>query len=174
MRKKLLALLLSLPLALISLAACTDEYILNEKTFFKVMTNMLYFPENYVGKSIEVDLFMYSLTDIYGVEYNCAVRKCASGIGCTCGNDTVIGFIIEYDGYLPEARNQSDDTADKAWVHFKGQLKSSEKTAVEIHAYDENGEVIEGTSETVEFLVFCVSEATEIEDWSNLSYYVVN
>lgn len=174
MRKKLLTLLLIIPLALASFAACSDEYILNETTFFKVMTNMQYYPENYVGKNIEVDLFMYSLADIDGNVYDCAVRKCSSGVGCTCGNDTVIGFIIEYDGYLPEARNQSDDTNDKAWVHFKGQLKSAEKTAVRINSYDSDGNVVEGAYETVEFLVFAVEEATEIEDYSNLAYYVVN
>ncbi len=172
--KKLLTLLLLIPLALMALAGCSNEYILNEKTFFKVMTNMLYFPENYVGKTIEVDLFMYSLSDVYGNEYNCAVRKCSAGVGCTCGNDTVIGFIIEYDGYLPEARNQSEDSNDKAWVHFKGQLKSSEMTNVTINSYDSDGNVVEGAYETVSFLVFVVEEATEIEDYSDLAYYVIN
>ncbi|MCD8308851.1 MAG: hypothetical protein LUD19_03265 [Clostridia bacterium] len=173
LKKRALKIALLLVAALCLLCGCdTSEYILNEDTFFLVMTNMQYYPGQYVGKTIEADLFMYTVTDIYGNEYQCAVRKCSSGYGCNCGADTVIGFVLEYDGELPEPKNQSEDTNDKAWVHVRGTINSAEFPDITIHSYDSDGNVIEGANETLKMLVLYAEEVTEIEDYSGLSYYV--
>ncbi|MBO4594281.1 MAG: hypothetical protein J5697_01095 [Clostridia bacterium] len=152
-------------------ACAPNEYILNEKTFFKVMTNIQYYPEQYLGKNVEFDCFTYSLTDVEsGAEYVCGVRKCSSGYGCTCGRDTVIGFILKYDGDIPAPTNQSEDSADKTWVHIKGRLSGAEKTKVSVYAY-ENGEIT-GRKEEITFLSFDVSSISLIEDYSGLNYFV--
>lgn len=147
------------------------EYVLTEKTFFKVMTNIQYFPEQYLDKNIEFDAFTYSLTDAEsGEKYICVVRKCSSGYGCNCGNDTVIGFILSYDGDIPEPKNQSEDTNDKAWVHVKGKLSGTDKTDVKVYAY-ENG-VPTTRKETIQFLSYSAQSVDLIEDYSGLNYYV--
>lgn len=157
----------------LSLAGCgkQTEYILNETSFFLVMTNMQYYPEQYDGATIEYDCFTYSLTDINGENYICGVRKCSSGYGCTCGNDTIIGFILEYDGDLPAPKNQSEDGNEKTWVHLKGKLKSAEKTTVTIYAYKDGKPDYENT-EKILFLVFSVESCAVVEDYSSLHYYV--
>ena len=56
MKKKLLPLLI-LPIFLIG---CTSQksYVLNESTFFLVMTNIQYYPEEYVNKDLTFDSFI--------------------------------------------------------------------------------------------------------------------
>lgn len=148
-----------------------NEFVLNEKTFFKVMTNIQYYPETYEEKYIEFDCFTYAITDVEsGKEYICGVRKCSSGYGCNCGQDTVIGFILDYDGEIPAPKNQSVDGAEKTWIHVRGKLSSATKTGVKVYAY-ENGAVTD-RKETIEFLTFNAETLSLVEDASNLNYYV--
>lgn len=157
--------------AILSGAGC--DHVLNERTFFKTMTNMLAFPSSYMGSEIELDCFVYELTDVEsGKEYTLGVRKCSSGVGCTCGNDTIIGFILDYDGAIPAARNQSEDTNDKAWIHIAGKLKSDTPETIAIAAYT-NG-VPNGSTEYIRMFRFAVSSLSEIEDYSSLAYYVTD
>lgn len=149
------------------LCACgkPGKYNLTENTFFLVMTNMQYYPAQYVGADIEFDAFTYELTDINGEKYICVVRQCSAGYGCKCGKDTVIGFLIEYDGQIPAPRNQSTPDNDKTWVHVKGTLPNDEKTDIQIYAID-------GAVETITFLSFKAETLEIIEDYSGLHYYV--
>ena len=157
---------------LCSFPACVPkEYVLNEKTFFKVMTNIQAYPEQYLDKNLEFDCFTYSLTDVSsGKEYICGVRKCSSSYGCTCGKDTVIGFILNYEGEIPAPRNQSEDNTDKTWVHLRGSLSGAEKTEITVYAYDNGG--ITDRKERISFLSFTVSSVSVIDDYSGLNYYV--
>ncbi|MBQ7712886.1 MAG: hypothetical protein IJT69_03610 [Clostridia bacterium] len=158
----------------ICLAACggSDRYDLTEETFFYGMTTMQLYPEEYVGKAISFDCFTYRLTDVAGVDHLCGVRKCSAGYGCNCGKDTIIGFILDYDGVIPEPRNQSEDTPDKSWIHVEGSVASAEREEIVIHAYDAAGQIDEGKTETVVFYHFAVTTLTVIEDYSGLAYYV--
>ena len=157
----------------VTFASCGPrDYVLDENTFFTVMTNIQYFPENYLKSNIEFDCFTYELKDVNGKSYMCGVRKCSSGVGCTCGNDTIIGFVLEYDGELPTPIKQSEDTIEKAWVHLSGKVKSAEKIKIEIHSYLPDGSVDPNKTEIIEFLVFAVDSCEVIEDYSNLHYYV--
>lgn len=170
--KKIASAVCFLCAGILCLTACsnTDSYHLTESTFFRVMSNMLYYPTQYLGKDISLDCFVYEIEDAEtGEKYVCGVRKCSSGYGCTCGNDTIIGFILEYDGKIPAARNQSEDTSDKAWIHIEGQLVDAEKKYVSVHSYA-NGKPTE-TLEKIYFYCFAVNTLTEI-DGSNLQYYV--
>ena len=165
--------ILSLIFILFTNSSCGgNEYVLNEETFFLVMTNMQYYPEQYVDKPIEYDCFTYDLTDTDGNVYRCGVRKCSAGYGCKCGKDTVIGFILDYGGEIPEPKNQSEDTPDKTWVHIKGTVASAEKTKIKVYAYGEDGEIDYSTVENIEFLSFKVEALTAISDYSGLNYYV--
>ena len=154
--------LLSIPFLL---SGCSKNYDMNESTFFLVMTNIQYYPEEYIGKDISFDSFTYKLTSTQGDDYLCVVRKCSSGFGCKCGKDTIIGFIVDNDLGLPEPKNQYDDTNEKAWVHIVGQIKSVEKTEFEI--YNANNE-----PEPVQFLNLEIKDFSIIDDYSNLHYYV--
>lgn len=154
--------LLSIPFLL---SGCSKNYDMNESTFFLVMTNIQYYPEEYIGKDISFDSFTYKLTSTQGDDYLCVVRKCSSGFGCKCGKDTIIGFIVDNDLGLPEPKNQYDDTNEKAWVHIVGQIKSTEKTEFEI--YNANNE-----PEPVQFLNLEIKDFSIIDDYSNLHYYV--
>ena len=107
-----------------------------------------------------------------GEEYTLGVRKCSSGVGCTCGNDTIIGFILDYDGSIPAAKNQSEDTNDKAWIHIAGKLESETPETIAIAAYT-NG-VPNGQTEYIQMFRFSVSSLTAIEDYSSLAYYVTD
>lgn len=172
--KKLLQKLAIVTFTIIStvcaLTGCSKDYFLTETSFFKAMTNMLYYPENYLNSTIDLDCFVYEITDVKtGVEYVCGVRKCSSGYGCTCGNDTIIGFILLYDGDVPAAKNQSEDTNDKTWIHIKGTLVDAVKTYVNVYSYVD-GVATEDT-EQIYFYTFNVEELTEI-DGSGLAYYV--
>ena len=178
MTKKLrmTALLLALCLCL-SAAGCGSggeekSWVLDEETFFLVMTNMQYYPEQYLGAKIEYDCFTYALEDVDGVTHLCGVRKCSSGYGCTCGSDTIIGFILESDSELPAPKNQSEDSNDKTWVHLSGELKSAEKETVTIHAYLADGTVDPDKTEQIVFLVYSVDSCSLIDDPSGLHYYV--
>ena len=171
--KRIVALLLT-AVMMAALPACggTKDYVLDEETFFLVMTNMQYYPEQYLGSRIEFDCFTYELTSVDGKSYLCGVRKCSSGYGCTCGNDTIIGFLLSSDEAIPEPKNQSEDTNDKTWVHLVGTLQSAEKKTVTIHAYRSDGTVDPSTTEDIVFLVFNVSSCELINDYSGLHYYV--
>ena len=171
MKKAIVILLLILVVLLAACSQKTDGYVLDEKTFFLVMTNVQYYPAQYVGKNFVFDGFVYDLEDIDGVHHTCIARKCSAGYGCTCGKDTIIGFVIRYDGDLPAPRNQGDDTNDKAWVHCKGQVASATKQDIKVYAYS-NGEIDYNTIETISFPVFNLESFSEIEDYSALHYYV--
>lgn len=155
-----------------SSCAGNKEYVLNEKTFFLVMTNMLYYPEQYENKNIELDCFTYDLTDVDGVSYRLGVRKCSAGYGCKCGKDTVIGFILVCSEEIPAPKNQSEDTIEKTWIHLIGKIASAEKKKIKIYAYDQSGAIDKTKTETIEFLTFNVQKITLITDYSGLSYYV--
>ena len=171
MKKCLVLCMIFLTAVCLSACGASDRYDLTEETFFLVMTNMQYYPEQYVGKTVTYDSFTYRLTDVEGKEYMCGVRKCSSGYGCNCGKDTIIGFILDYDGVIPEPKNQSEDTSDKTWIHLEGTLPSAKKDEIKIYAY--NGDEIDyDTVETVVFYHFAVSSLTPIEDASGLAYYV--
>ena len=99
------------------------------------------------------------------------MRKCTAGFGCKCGKDTVIGFILNYEGNIPSPKNQYEDTNDKSWIHITGKLTSIEKTPIEINSYDSEGNILEQT-EVVEFLSFDISSLETITDYTNLAYFV--
>ena len=164
LKKKLFPLLV-IPFLLVGCSKEQKEYVLNESTFFLVMTNIQYYPEDYVGKNITFDCFTYELLTTENETYLCGVRKCASGFGCKCGKDTIIGFIMEKDIGLPEPKNQYENTNDKAWIHVTGQLETDEKTTFKIFGAD-------NSEEEVQFLSFKVESFSLIEDYSNLHYYV--
>ncbi len=170
--KKILCIFLAIASLFCSACAKKKEYILTEDTFFLVMTNMQYYPEQYVNCTIEYDCFMYELTDVNGEKYTCGVRKCSSGYGCTCGQDTIIGFILDYAEELPAPRNQSEDSNEKTWIHLKGTLKDAKKTEITIPAYLPSGELDGDKTETISFLVFSVENYELIKDYSKLHYYV--
>ena len=156
--------LLCIPFLLTSCGEA-NSYVLNESTFFLVMTNIQYYPEEYVNKDITFDCFTYELTSISGENYLCAVRKCSSGFGCKCGKDTIIGFIVSQNLGLPAPKNQYENTNDKAWIHITGQIESIEKTEFSIYGAD-------NSTEQVAFLSFRIDEFSLIDDYSNLHYYV--
>lgn len=174
--RRFLALVLMIGMACVLLTGCqsskAQDYVLNEDTFFLVMTNMQYYPEQYLESNIEYDCFTYELEDVDGQTYICGVRKCSAGFGCTCGKDTIIGFILNYDGELPAPRNQSEDTVEKTWVHLNGKLQSTDKTTITIHSYLEDGSIDPDNTEQIQFLVFDVESYELIEDYTNLKYYV--
>lgn len=169
MKKRLLCLLLLCGL----LAGCgTRDYVLTESNFFLIMTNMQFYPQQYLGSEIELDCFTYALKDVHGQRYICGVRKSSAEYGCTCGKDTIIGFLLQYDGQLPEPRNQSTDDGDKTWLHLRGRLAGEQKQDIEIHAYLPDGSQDPENTETISFLSFQVDDWSPIEDASGLQYYV--
>lgn len=172
MKKYKLIALFAMLFILFSSCGNNSGYLLGEDNFFLVMTNMQYYPQQYVGKDIDFDCFTYDLADIDGKTYRCGVRKCSSGYGCQCGKDTVIGFLLDYDGEIPVPKNQSEDTVEKSWIHVKGTVKSSEKTKIKVYALDADGNEDRDTIEYIEFLTFKVEELDIIEDYTNLKYYV--
>ena len=163
-----LAIILLLIVLCCSLTACFDGVIV-ENQFFHVMTAIQYYPSDYMDMTLEFDCFTYELVDVKENSYICGVRKCSSGYGCVCGNDTIIGFVLEYDGVLPEPKNQSEDTNDKTWVHLSGKLKSTDKIEIEIYSYTD-GKIDLSKTEKIQFLVFVVDSCEIIEDYSNLNY----
>ena len=171
MKKASLALLILL--LILSLFACREEsrVDLTERTFFYGMTTINMYPEEYYGKEISFDCFTYRLTDVDGVDYMCGVRKCSAGYGCKCGKDSVIGFILDYEGEIPEPKNQSADTADKTWIHVEGTLASKEAQEIKLYAF-ENDTVNYEKQETVLFCRLTVTSLTLIEDASGLAFYV--
>ena len=167
MNKRLLLLIPSL----FALVGCENNCNITESTFFLVMTNIQYYPEEYVDKEITLDCFTYNVKDVNNKEYLCGVRKCTAGFGCKCGKDTVIGFILNYEGNIPSPKNQYEDTNDKSWIHITGKLTSIEKTPIEINSYDSEGNILDQT-EVVEFLSFDISSLETIMDYTNLAYFV--
>ena len=171
--KKLIVILLLLCVCA-SLFACggKDKVDLTEDTFFYGMITIQMYPDEYIGKKISFDCFTYRLEDVEGNEYLCGVRKCSAGYGCKCGKDSVIGFILEYDGEIPEPKNQSVDTNDKTWIHVEGTLATAELTELEVFAYTEDGQIDTSWRDYVVFCTFSVSSLSLIEDYSGLAYYV--
>ena len=159
------SLLFLLPAFLLNSCSGPSSYVLNESTFFLVMTHIQYYPEEYINKDITFDCFTYELESISGETYLCAVRKCSAGFGCKCGKDTIIGFIVDKDLNLPAPKNQYENTNDKSWIHVTGQIESIEKSQFSIYTADD-------TIEQVQFLSFRIDEFSVIEDYSNLHYYV--
>ena len=157
--------------SLLLLTGCQNDCNIPESNFFLVMTNIQYYPEEYVNKNITLDCFTYNVKDVNNKDYLCGVRKCTAGFGCRCGKDTVICFILNYEGEIPEPKNQYEDTNEKSWIHISGQLASKEKTPIEINSYDASGNITEQT-EIVEFLTFNVSSLETITDYSKLAYFV--
>lgn len=161
--------------ACFALPACGKEgekrYSLSEATFYKVMYNMVYFPDQYLGATIDLDCFVYEIEDAKtGELFVCGVRKCPSNVGCKCGNDSVLGFLLSYGGTIPAARNQTANDSDKTWIHIAGSLAGTDLTGVNVYTYDAEG----NKTDSVEKIYFCtmnVSELTEI-DGSGLNYYV--
>ena len=151
----------------ILLMGCSNQksYVLTETTFFMVMTNIQYYPKEYLNKDITFDCFTYELTSTAGETYLCGVRKCSSGFGCKCGKDTIIGFIMNKDLGLPNPKNQYENTNEKSWIHVSGQIESADKTTFKIYTAD-------NSEEEVQFLSFRVDDFKVIEDYSNLHYYV--
>lgn len=151
-----------------------SEYILTEKTFYKTLTTVLYYPEQYLDKYLEFDCFTYDLNDAGGVTYRSGVRKSTAEYGCVCGNDTIIGFILEYDGDIPDPVNQSsnEQNDERTWIHIRGKLKSAQKTDVSLYAYDADGNKTDTVEAPVSFLVFVVETLELVEDYSNLAFYV--
>lgn len=138
------ATLLIMPFLAIS---CTNgsKYDITESIFFLVMTNIQYYPEEYLNKDISLDCFTYNVESVNGQKYLCGVRKCTAGFGCKCGKDTVIGFILNYDKEIPEPKNQYEDTNEKSWIHIAGKLASKDKTRIEINSYDAEGNISDQT-----------------------------
>lgn len=170
--KKINCLLVFIICFLTLFGGCTKkEYKLDEKTFFLVMSNMLYYPQEYLNKNIEYDCFVYELEDINGKSYTCGVRKCSAEYGCKCGQDTIIGFVLNYGGEIPKAKNQSEDTNDKTWIHLSGKLDSAVKTEIVVHSYNQDGTINYDVNETISLYQFNVESLSEI-DGSNLQYYV--
>ena len=161
--KKILP-LLAVPFLLMG---CSNQnsYVLTETSFFLVMTNIQYYPEEYLKKDITFDCFTYELTSTSGETYMCGVRKCSSGFGCKCGKDTIIGFIMDKDIGLPSPKNQYEDTNEKSWIHVTGQIESVNKTVFKIYTAD-------NTEEEVQFLSFRVDDFSLVEQYDSLHYYV--
>ena len=161
--KKILP-LLAVPFLLMG---CSNQnsYVLTETSFFLVMTNIQYYPEEYLSKDITFDCFTYELTSTSGETYMCGVRKCSSGFGCKCGKDTIIGFIMDKDIGLPSPKNQYEDTNEKSWIHVTGQIESVNKTVFKIYTAD-------NTEEEVQFLSFRVDDFSLVEQYDSLHYYV--
>ena len=158
---------LTLLSTIILLTGCggNSSYTLTENTFFMVMTNIQYYPEEYLKKDITFDCFTYELESTSGDKYLCGVRKCSSGFGCKCGKDTIIGFILNPTDNLPQPIKQYEDSNEKAWIHLTGQLHSDKKKEFKIYTADQS-------EETVQFLTLNVSNFNSIEDYSGLHYYV--
>ena len=151
------------------LTGCTADGNIKENHFFLTMYNIQLYPEEYINKTITLDCFTYDIEDINGVVITTGVRKCPSAYGCKCGRDSVIGFILNYDGEIPAARNQAEDSVEKTWIHVTGQLASKDKTTIELYSTDDKGNQI---TDSIQFLTLNVKTLTLIEDYQNLHYYV--
>jgi len=158
--------LLFLPLLL---TGCTADGNIKENRFFLTMYNIQLYPEEYVNKQITLDCFTYDIEDINGKITTTGVRKCPSAYGCKCGKDSVIGFILNYDGEIPAARNQAEDSVEKTWIHVTGKLASQEKTTLELASTDIDGNPI---TDNIQFLTLNVSTLNLIDDYQNLNWYV--
>lgn len=164
--------ILILSVTFCAFAGCSSGgYSLDEAHYFLTMQNMLYFPENYVGDSFEYDCFVYEIEDaISGETYICGVRKCPANFGCKCGNDSILGFMLVYDGDIPAARNQSENSNDKTWIHVTGIMTNADMTAVNIYSLDAEG----NPTEMIEKIFFCKLNVETLEeiDGIGLNYYV--
>ena len=170
MKKIIIIIILSL-LCLLTACKSDKNQVITEEMYFRVMTNILYYPEQYEGKTLELDCFTYELEDVDGNKYLCGVRKCSSGVGCKCGRDTIIGFILKSEQELPSPKNQNIETNDKMWIHIKGSLNSMRAKEIRIYAW--NGDKVDYNKiETVNFYVFEVESFSVVEDYSKLAYYV--
>ena len=151
------------------LNGCTSDGNIKENRFFLTMYNIQLYPEEYVNKQITLDCFTYDIEDINGVVTTVGVRKCPSAYGCKCGKDSVIGFILNYDGEIPPATNQMEDSVEKTWIHVSGKLANQEKTTIELASTDVNGNPI---TDSIQFLTLNVDSLNLIDDYQNLNWYV--
>ena len=166
--KKVLPLLLIT--ALLSLSGCsTVDGNIKENRFFLTMYNIQLYPEEYTNKLITLDCFTYDIEDINHVITTVGVRKCPSSYGCKCGKDSVIGFILNYDGEIPAAKNQAEDSVEKTWIHVTGYLAGNEKTTIELSSTDADGKPI---IDYIQFLTLNVATLDLIDDYQDLHYYV--
>ena len=151
------------------LTGCTADGNIKENHFFLTMYNIQLYPEEYIKKQITLDCFTYDIEDINGIVTTVGVRKCPSAYGCKCGKDSVIGFILNYDGEIPPATNQAEDSVEKTWIHISGKLASQEKTTIELPSTDVDGNPI---TDSIQFLTLNVETLELIEDYQNLNWYV--
>lgn len=160
--------------AIFLFAGCAQkgkEHVLNDVTYYLVMQSMLFNPSAYLQDTFVLECFVYEIEDVQtGEVFTCGVRKCPSNIGCRCGNDSVLGFRLLFDGDIPPARNQTANDSDKTWIRVSGKLAGTELTGVDVYRYDAEG----NPTNTIETIYFCSLEASSLEeiDGSELSYYV--
>ena len=167
-KKKVLS-LLAVPFLLMGCAS--DKCVISENRFFLLMDNILRYPEEYINKELTLDCFTYNITDVNDNVTVCGVRKCSAGYGCTCGRDTIIGFILNYEGEIPAARNQYENNVDKTWIHITGHLTNKQKTTITIYSYNPDGTQSPDT-EQIQFLTLNVETLELVENYQNLHYYV--
>ena len=168
--KKLLS-FFALPFLLTSCGS--DKCVISENRFFLLMDNIIRYPEEYINKELSLDCFTYDIKDVNDNVTVCGVRKCSAGYGCTCGRDTIIGFILNYEGEIPAAKNQYENSVEKTWIHISGHLANKNKTTITIYSYNADGTQSTDTEE-VQFLTLNVESLELIEDYQNLHYYVTN
>ena len=161
--------LLAIPFLLTSCGG--DKCVISENRFFLLMDNILRYPEEYINKELTLDCFTYDIRDVNDSLTVCGVRKCSAGYGCTCGRDTIIGFILNYEGEIPAARNQYENNVEKTWIHITGHLANKQKTTITIYSYNADGTPSTNT-EQIQFLTLNVETLELITDYQNLHYYV--
>lgn len=163
-------------LAISAFCACgKTEWILNEENFFFTMNNVQMFPERYLNNVFELDCYTYELVDVNGVSYMCGARHCSSGYGCTCGNDTIIGFVLIYDGAIPAPTNQSDkNSVEKTWIHVRGTVTSGQHTEISVYTYTNGEPDMSKPAETIKMPTLTVEtlELLTAEEYANLAPYV--
>lgn len=178
--KKLKFMCLALVFAAVVSVLCAcgkTEWILTEENFFFTLNNVQMFPERYLNNVFELNCYTYLITDTEGNTYLCGVRHCSSGYGCTCGNDTIIGFLLDYDGEIPEPVNQSDkNSVEKTWIHIRGTIETAERVQIKVYAYTDGVADPSKPTETISIPTLSVSSLTVLseEEYKDLKPYVVN
>ncbi len=162
---------------LLAFAACTKtEWVLNEGNFFFTMDNVLRFPGRYYNNTFDLNCFTYQLTDVNGKTYMCGVRHSSSEYGCTCGNDKIVGFVLDYDGEIPTPINQSDKySVEKAWIHVRGKITSEEYVKISVWAFTDGQPDQSKPVETIALPLLTVESLTVLteEEYKNLQQYGV-
>ena len=170
-KQKRLISLIAIPFLLTGCGS--DKCVISENRFFLLMDNIIRYPEEYINKELSLDCFTYDIKDVDNNVTVCGVRKCSAGYGCTCGRDTIIGFILNYEGEIPAAKNQYENSVEKTWIHISGHLANKQKTTITIYSYNADGSQSTDT-EQIQFLTLNVESLVLIEDYQNLHYYVTN